>query len=154
VTTPADAHRKPRPSRAAAASLLLLATLGLTEVRCTPGPTNDARIEARKRALLQETDLSALRDACRAVILKYGSPGVKHLPLDDERIPPIVRRLEPKGVVLVQNYLRVEMGGPGLYYGVEAFRDRLTQVPHPTARELTDGLWYYETTGVIDRYPN
>jgi hypothetical protein len=130
---------------------LLLASVTMLASCTSSAPSRT--VEARKDALLESTDLTALRDACRAAIVKYGSPGVKHLKLDDERIPPIVRRLEPTDVVLVQNYLRVELGGPGLYYGVEAFRDRLTQVPHPTARELLEGLWYYETTAAINRYP-
>jgi hypothetical protein len=57
-------------------------------------------------------------------------------------------------VILTHNYLRVELGGERLRYGVESFRDRQTQIPFPTSKELMEGLWYYETTHKMDRYPD
>jgi hypothetical protein len=120
-------------------------------------PTEKAqRVQARKDLILKGVDLTALRDACRATIVKYGSPGLKRMKPDDPRVPPIVRRLEPTEVLLTEHYLRVEMGDAELNYGLESFRDRMHQVPFPTSRELLEGLWYYDSVrpDMVDRFPS
>jgi hypothetical protein len=120
-------------------------------------PTEKAqRIQARKDLILKEVDQVALRDACRATIVKFGSPGLKRMKPDDPRIPPIVRRLEPTEVLLTEHYLRIEMGDKQLNYGLESFRDRMHQVPFPTSRELLEGLWYYDSVrpDMVDRFPS
>ena len=101
-------------------------------------------IHLRQERVLKQADLPALRDACRAMIVKFGDPNVKHIAPTDERVPPIVRRLEPTDVILVENYLRIELGDERYYYGLEAFRNRDTQVPFPISRELLEGLWFYD----------
>jgi hypothetical protein len=54
----------------------------------------------------------------------------------------------------VQNYLRLELGDAHFHYGLEIFRDRMSQAPFPIARELMDGLWYYEDASeeMVKRY--
>jgi len=101
-------------------------------------------IHAREDRVLKETDLNQLRDACRSMIVKYGDPNVKHIAPTDDRVPPIVRRLEPTDVILVENYLRIELGDERYYYGLEAFRDQASLVPFPVSRELVEGLWFYD----------
>jgi hypothetical protein len=134
--------------------VLVLAAAFLIVRRLASGANMERTVAARKDRLLRDTNLTDLRDACRGVILKYGSPGVKHLGINDERVPPIVRRLEPTDVALTLNYLRVELGDDRLHYGVESFRSRQTQVPFPFGKELMEGLWYYETAFKLDRYPD
>jgi hypothetical protein len=141
----------------AAAALALAAVLAVAAVRggfLQVRPAQIAAAQKKQDRLFKEIDQTALRDACRTMIVKFGDPHLKHLELDDPRIPPIVRRLEPTEVVLVQNYLRIELGDAQFHYGLEAFRDRMSQAPFPIARELLDGLWYYEdaTAEMLARY--
>jgi hypothetical protein len=115
------------------------------------------RVQERKDRILTGVDHVALRDACRAMITKYGhSQGLMRMKADDPRVPPIVHRLEPTEVLLTAHYLRVEMGDSQLHYGLEAFPDRQHQVPFPTSRELLEGLWYYDSVrpDMIERFPS
>jgi hypothetical protein len=131
----------------AVAGLVVVAALAAAALRSgllRTRPAQEASIQRKQDRIFKEIDQTALRDACRTMIVKFGDGYLKRLELKDPRIPPIVLRLEPTEVFLVQNYLRIELGDAHFHYGLEAFRDRLTQAPFPISRELMDGLWYYE----------
>jgi hypothetical protein len=154
TTSPSPQQPAPRLWIALGVLLVLVAGAAWRYLRV---PSEKAqRVQDRKDMILKEVDQIALRDACRATIVKYGRPGLARMKADDPRVPPIVRRLEPTEVLLTQHYLRIEMGDAQLNYGLESFRDRMHQVPFPTSRELQEGLWYYDSVrpDMIERFPS
>ncbi len=117
-------------------------------------PPEEKIISEKKDRLLKQTDLGALRDACRWLIKSgQGKPHGRAFDVGRSDTPPVLRRLEPSQVTVGETFARVELGGPGLYYGFEVFIDRFNQVPFPTAEEVADGIWYYETNAPIERAP-
>jgi hypothetical protein len=126
---------------------------GVSGGACRPASEADQRIRERKDRLLRQTDLAALRDACRLFINKYGRSPRSVIPLDDTRIPPIVLRLSPTEILLGETFVRIELGGEGYHYGVEIFRSHFDSAAFPTSEQVADGVWYYENVGKIERAP-
>jgi hypothetical protein len=117
-------------------------------------PPEEKVYSERKDRLLKKTDLDALRDACRYLIKNsYGRPYGQVFDAKSNFTPPVLRRLEPTKVLVGETFVRVELGGPGLYYGFEVFVDWFNQAPYPLAEQVSDGIWYYETTSAIERQP-
>jgi hypothetical protein len=119
----------------------------------TQPPDNIALVKTRQDRLLKETNLDELREACRAFIVKHGGNPPVRLAPNDPRLPPVVTRLDPKEVWMGTKFLRIDLGGESLHYGVEIFRDHMSTAPFPFANEVAPGVWYFETSERIDRYP-
>jgi hypothetical protein len=142
-----------RGRRPVAGRLLLGAVLALGAPACSPASEAQRRIEARKDRLLKHTDLAALRDAGRVFIEKHGRSGRRTIPLTDTGIPPIVARLEPTEILVGETFVRIELGGEGYHYGVEIFKSHFHSAAFPTSEQVSDGVWYYENVGKIERAP-
>jgi hypothetical protein len=86
--------------------------------------------------------------------VKHGGPQPAQIAVNDPRLPPIVTRLDPKEIWVGHRFIRIDLGGDDLHYGVEIFRDHMNTAPFPFATEVASGVWLFETSERIDRYPN